>query len=372
MLIHNLRYFILASLSALALAATPASSDDCFQHFLRQKDLAVLKMASEVREGLVDLLRKENIPAFLKQTRNGEIPVILVNGKSVKSISGLLDETAGTQIYLQPDWNNDHGGFRLFRSLIDLDTPGARGYGELHATGISWKPIDSYVPRRAAGSDVIIEVAYALSREEKEIFDYYHRVRRAALVRVPFTFGGVKANLGQANMLPQAGEHCFLYCKGTQVRNIVSGIVAELHKYGIQDPESFLKHPDVDAFLKSARKKILAADLWDGNELGPRVATSRDDLALLQNVMPADVREDQRWIFANWLIGLDAASGYRKALDELQISSDLGVEDMHHLRASAILVYSNDQNMPQAFADATFRSAGKFIQWNNAGQRPIH
>lgn len=319
------------------------------------------------REKLIETLAGSKVPAFLKSARAGKIPVILVNKKTVKDLKPYFESSMGTQIALQPHWNNDHGQMRLGGTIMDVDTPGGRAYGEINETGIAWKDVDSYVPRRGAGDSVLLEVSYVLTPDELDAANYYHRVRRAALIRVPFTFGGGEADPSLNNLL-ESGEHCFVFCKGGSVSSHVDEIKAKLSEFGI-DGDAVLKSEEGKAFIRYARGKLMKADPYKEEVFGPDFF--RADLSRYKGLFPARVtKKAEQIIVLNYLVGLDATIFYQGVLTALNISSDLAVRDMNNPRATAVLVY-DARDVDKAFANASYESPGKFYSWMKDGQEPI-
>lgn len=337
--------------------------------------------AKEARQALVQAAQKSNIPAFLKTTRNGDIPVVLLNHETAPKLKEFLDESIGTQIVLQPDWNNDHGMIRITQQIVDVDTPNARGFGEIHGTGIAWKPLGSYLARRNGGSQKILEVAYALTPKEREIANYYHRMRRAAVVRVKFTFGGARANDALPNLLQNGGEHCFIFCKGSALDYQISEIRRNIQAAGVANVDEYMRTPEVREFLDSARASILGANPSDARQLHPEMlkrvdiekalnAAGKDKRKLfgpLKNGFKSNAEENQ---FINWIVGLDASEQYRDLLHGLNVTSDLGVADMNNARATAVLIYDSP-GTSASFVDATYTAKGKFENWRAAGQKPL-
>jgi hypothetical protein len=350
--------------------------DDCLgaiRHAL-QRELGVPEvpaLAISSRDDLLAWVRLKKVPAYMKRTLAGtDIPVVLVNTETAPVLKNFIDNSIGTQIALQPAYNNDHGLFRFTNRLIDLDKPGARGYGELHATGISWKPLYEYLKRRNSSSSVVIEVSYAINADEKIIAEYYQRVRRAAIFRTQFTFAGTVAQKGVPNLLQTGGEHCFVFCKGTAIHAQISELENLIKNAGIADVQEFLKYPQTQAFLANAQEKILAANADDPRSLNHAIATKETDLKLIAEVLPAGLPPAERQVFANWVIALDASQSYGKLLSDLGVSGDLAVGDSRNPRATAILVYDMP-NKAASFFNATYSTPGKFYSMSPADQHPI-
>lgn len=329
--------------------------------------LTPAQFGAQTREKAIEVLKATNTPSFLKATRNGNIPVILLNGSTMAGLSDLLDQSLGTHVHYQPDWNNDHGGMRFAKWMVDVDTPGARGYGEINETGLAWKGLGSYLPRRKNDASVIIEVAYSLTPEEQEVADYYQSMRRAAIIRVPFTFGGNGANMDLPNTLTSGGEHCFIFCKAGAVGSHVAEIDRNLQKMlGLSGP-ALMQNEQVKVFLKAVREKMLRVHQDD---LGPELTKYMRAQKEIAGIFPKEMTPADKRIAMNWIIGYDASVKYQALMRSLNVSGDIGYRDMNNDRASFVLMYESN-SAAQAFRDATYTTAGKFSAWGADGQTPL-
>lgn len=353
---------------ALMLPASFAKAVDCAEVF------ALLKVDNGIREeevlaarqGLMAALKDRKVPAFVKHTRSGDVPVILMNGKTLKEMKPYVEQSLGTQVYMQPDWHNDHGGIRVLNHLIDVDAPGARGYGEIHQTGLAWKPIDSYFGRGGGGS-VIIEASYYLTPQEKNVADYYHRIRRAALYRVPFTFGGIEADMRLPNML-ESGEHCFVFCKASAVRSHVGEIEERIRQSGVKDVKEFFARKDVKDFQAKAKKLILDADVNRG--LAPEMLVKdKTVLAALEKIAPKEIQQSKAKLrdFGNLVAGYEATRDYGQLMRNLGVTGDSSFGDINNARVTAVLIYDSG-DPANAFLAATYETEGKFGNWTREGQ----
>jgi hypothetical protein len=363
--------FLQPILLLLLLAPASASAIDCNQYFANLTYKAQSVVASEevkaARMSMQWVLKGQGIPAFLKKTASGEVPVALVNKASVEKLLPYLDNSLGTQTYMQPQYNNDHGGIRVLRQLIDVDTPGARHFGEIHRTGIAWKPLESYVKR--GGGTPIIEVSYLLKPEEKLVADFYHRVRRAALYRVPFTFGAGVPDRNLPNML-SAGEHCFIYCKGSAVARHLSEIDEKLKAAGPKDLNEFYAKPEVVEFLQKARQAVMNADPAAGNSLSPTMLMENAAIKeLAMKMAPAEVAANPVALqnFANLVVGRSVTNDYKNLLNALNVSGATSFNDMNNPRVTAVLIYDSGA-AENSFREAGYETQGKFGNWSKDQQ----
>lgn len=325
---------------------------------------------SEMRGDLVKRVQREGVPAFYKRVAPGrEIPVVLVDAQTYGKIQPVMDHTIGPQVVLQPDWKNDHGSLHILGHLIDVDTPGARGFGEIHQTGLAWKPIGGYLQRRGQGAYTILETAFAVTPDEARVADYYHRVRRGALVRVKFTFTQVNYPAGTPNLLQHGGEHCFVFCKAGAVRSHVQEIASKIEQMGIPDVRAWLAQDSVREFLNAASVRVMAADVTKG--LAPNMLETPELLQLLGAAVPANFPKNRLPELANWVVGYDASAKYQELVERLGFQGGVGIEEAASPRALAIFVYTDSSHAP-AFRDGSFTAKGIFNQFGGDGTtRPL-
>lgn len=318
------------------------------------------------RNFIAQFAKKNKIPVFLKQNGAGtEIPVVLLNAKTAPLLDKLLENSFGTQVALQKNYNNDHGLLRAGKYIIDLDSPGARGYGEIEKTGLAWKNIDNYLPHRNTNSSPTLEVAYLLTPNEKSIVDYYHKVRRAALFRVKFTFGGHNGP-DYPNLLNYGGEHCFIFCKAEAVVDQVYEIKTRLINSGIKDPDALLKK--ATKAIDEVQKNI---NLTDPDELFSQMLNEKKILDLFKEFYPTKaVSGKDKLDIVNWIISYDSSKKYARVVNDLGLTGDLGVDDAANTRASVIFVYDEGADVSK-FTNATYSNSGKMVSWPNTKQYPV-
>ncbi len=373
----KLKAFVFVLLLALFNTFSPQTrAEDCMKiikAMLPKMDASIAKTINlddhlNHRNFIAQFAKKNKIPVFFKQNDHGvDVPVILLNAKSAPILKEYLENSFGTQVALQKNWNNDHGLLRAGNYIIDLDTPGARGFGEIEETGLAWKNIQTYLPKRHAGSSPTLEVSYLLTPNEKSVIDYYQKVRRAAIFRVKFSFGG-HASPNYPNILKNGGEHCFIFCKAQAVYSHVSEIKMKLSALGIKNPDKTLEDPKIQKAILEVQELINKTQPIDlhGDILGDKTT-----LALFNDIYPQDVTTNMKKLeLINWLVSYDSSKRYGAILENLGVTGDYGIGDAINARASAIFVYDEAADQA-AFNNAVYSNFGKFVSWPQTKQYPV-
>ena len=324
-----------------------------------------------VRSNLIDFLRENpDIPSMIKKTASGALPVILVNNQTLPKLRSLLQRSVGYMFVQQVGYGNDHGLMRSGPYIIDADTPGARGYGELHETGLAWKSVESYLPRRGDQAYVMIETGYLLSKEDLETVGFYQKLRRGAVFRIPFTFGGAPRK-DLPNMLENSGENCFGFCKGATVEGDVVRIRTKLSSLspGL-DIDAMLQKNATKSYLDTIRKIVLEADVNDPDSLYWGMVNGDRALEVLKDAIPQELSKENQRVFVNWMVALEANQKYTALKKKYSISSDGGYQDMNNGQVSFVLIYDS-MLKKDLFSNANYTSPGVFWSWDAKNQVPL-
>ncbi len=320
------------------------------------------------RDQVAGFAIRNNVPAL---ETDYNVPILLVNKETVKSLRPLLATSIGIQVALQPAWKNDHGLLRVGTSIIDMDTPGARGFGELHRTGLAWKDVQEYTARKNDGTSKVIEVLYSLTPEELQTATVYQRVRRAAIYRVPFTFGGGAANNNHPNMIPHGGENCFSFCRGTSLSSQVSYMQSEVQKLTGQSFVELKKTQEVSQFLSEAIQKIAAVtDVNSAAALNNSMVMNLKQTKSVTDLLAKDKSAEDQQILLNWLVALETSTKYANLLRTLEVGSGSGWEGSRNSRTTAILVHDVTANR-EKFVDPQYTLPGIFNTWKHADAKPL-
>ncbi len=320
------------------------------------------------RAFMASFAKKNGIPVFIKQNASGEkIPFVLVNRESAPRLKSFIENSYGTDVALQPGYGNDHGLMRTGNFIIDVDAPGHRGYGELHKTGLAWKEFSSYTSRRTTDSGTMLEVSYLVTPEEKQIIDFYQRIRRAAIFRVKFAFKDFKTE-DHPFLLNSGGEHCFIFCKAQAVTSHLYELQGKLKAMGLQNPDEFLARKDIQEKMNLFRDFILG---YDANQLVPELATHPKILDFFEGAYPLSINTvEKKAEFLRWLVSYEGSKNYNRVLKDLGVTQDYGVGDARNKRVSAILVYDESANK-ENFNKGIYESKGAFTSWPSGPQKPV-
>lgn len=332
-------------------------------------DLVFDPSLPQSRESVIDFVKKSKIPAVLIPTANGDIPAVLMNARTGSLMDNFLAQSIGTVVTYQPDWKNDHGLLRLDHIIADIDTPGARSRGELHKTGLSWVSLPGYL---ANGSNYVrIEVAYTLTEAEMQVARLYALMRRAAIVRVKFTFGGVTQKTDYPNFL-NTGEHCFIYCSAGSLSSQIYEIKGRFQALGLGSLDEVLAKPDVQAWLQEVNQKLLTANVNSATELSPEVPSRvKAPASLASNPTFAAMDAAQKQETLNWIVGGGLSMDYYKLTNTLGFgSTGTGYNAMGNRRASAILIYDSKTSAAN-FTSPEYSLRGIFSSWSNKNSKPL-
>jgi hypothetical protein len=320
------------------------------------------------RDQVAGFAVRHNIPAL---ETSSQVPILLLNKETVKAMLPLLQNSIGIQVALQPNWKNDHGLLRVGTSIIDMDTPGARSFGELYETGLAWKDVQEYTARKNNNAYKVIEVVYTLTPQEQQTASVYQRVRRAALYRVPFTFGGGKANNNYPNMVPHGGENCFSFCRGTSLSSQISYMQAEVQKLTGRSYEELKTIEPVLQFLNQAIQKIAnVRDVNSKDELNNSMLMNLKETKATLDLLAPEKPEQEKQVLLNWIVSLETSLRYANLLRNLGVGGGNGWEGSTNTRATAILVHDVTASREQ-FVDPNYTLPGVFNTWKHADTRPL-
>lgn len=352
--------FILVLGFSSATVPLSAAAVSCQQVHLEQRALS--------RDQIAAFSIFHKVPALETSHR---VPVLLVNRNSVKTLAPLFENSMGIQVALQPKWKNDHGLLRVGSWVIDMDTPGARGFGEIHGTGLAWKDVQDWTARKNDGSSKIIEVLFSLTPAELQTAVVYQRVRRAAIYRVPFTFGGAARNDNYPNKIPVGGENCFSFCRGTSLSSQISFMQAEVLNQTSKNFEQLKRSEVVTSFLNEAVQKLATiSDVQSAVQLNNTIVMNLPSTRAVIDSFAKEKSAQEQQEFLNWLVALETSTNYAKLLRDLEIGGGSGWEGSQNTRAAAILVHDVSASR-ENFLSPDYTLPGVFNTWRHQDTVPL-
>lgn len=324
------------------------------------------------RQSIAENLVRSKVASVAKPTSHGAIPVILGNIKNFDALKSLYEKSIGIVVQHQPDYNNDHGMYRLGLNYIDMDSPGYRQRGELYQTGLSWVSMKEYLQYSfGRNGSVRIEVLYKLNDFDYSTAYAYQAMRRAAIVRAPFTFGGGRPNLKLANMLAQGGENCFSFCGGTSLRSQISEMSAKLGADGYTQLSDLMEDKDVQGYLAEAKKALLTADPNNTYQLNSSIGLNIEvPQAIASQAAYAGGNMMKKAEILNWLIGYKLSTDYNALLTKLGVFGGNSFEGVNNAEASAVVIYDGSQTT-DSFQTKNYLSKGIFSTWTQQDAQPI-
>lgn len=365
----KIKNVLLAFFVILATVVTMAPSqvlaqDACLAGIFNIEDVVT------TRADLVQLAKDKQLPAVMMPVRGGEkIPAILMNKVTAPTLKGLLTQSIGTMVVHQKGYNNDHGLIRFGEIIADMDLPGHRNRGELHATGISWVGLNDYLGANSRYNR--IEVVYSLTKVEMKTAQLYSLMRRAAIVRVRFTFGGGQQNSNLPNFLQQGGENCFGFCASSSIGYQVNEIKSRFNQMNLGDFDQIAGRVDVKDWITKVNESLLTADVRSPEALSPQLPMkSGIPESLANNVTFKAMTPAQQSEALNWLVGGTISDAYMALTRELGFSNTgNGFGGMYNSRATAVFVYDSNVTAEQ-FKATAYQSPGVFSTWTHQTATP--
>lgn len=296
----------------------------------------------------------------LKSGNTKRLPVILVNAKSLESISPIYEQSIGMVVAHQKGHSNDHGLLRLGKYFIDRDVPGIRSRGEINNTGISWSPVKDFVDYATKKlTSNRIEVMFELSATEYNTSLLYQKMRRGAMIRPDFTFGQDKNNPEWNNVI-KTGENCFTFCTGSGVAQQINAIKEKINSITHQPTDVLMVNLEVAKYTEIIKSNLLKIDL-SASHLNPDLVLLGEIPNIVKNLNLSRTLEVE---LLNWIVGLKISQDYYELLQTLNIKNSSSFSNVESNRATAVLIYDAKVN-PQTFLSAQYTSNGIFSTWKN-------
>jgi hypothetical protein len=270
--------------------------------------------ASEADLQISDVI--QNSIHYMAQVNGREIPVILVNKETVGQLTPLLRHTIGFQVMTKAGWPNNHGSFRYGQNIIDAFIPGQRQVGETNETGLSWKTTEDSAVFLDKIADVIGEAVFAPSSEVLADVDFYQKVMKAALFRVPFSMGDQTVYTKFDNVLSECQGACFEFSHYRRRVQILQALQQRLDKL---DPGSAIRKESSESIslLVLEIKKIFSDKAVA--EISTQTLLTLPSVIKLQSRFPETWTSEQKNLFIQWLVSYQAAEGIQNYFSQLSL-----------------------------------------------------
>lgn len=345
----NVILFKLLFVLALSSSSLSLAQNKCVDVF--KTDANVISELQKITAGTVDIYNKK-------------IPVVLVNRDSVDQLNELYNQSLGIVVAHQKGYNNDHGLFRLSDIFIDRDSPGQRHRGEINKTGISFASVQEYTAYtyKSKQSYNRIEVLFKLSESEYNTALVYQKMRRAAILRPDFSFGGDNNPKNVNNRMTDCGEICFSFSTGSSASSQANSAKRQAEKMGLLDLQKLTETKEFKTFFTTVDQYFLKAS-FSNTDLSPDIVTNFKIPKAIQKLKLAE--KDQAEL-VRWVIGFNISKNYAELLQTLEISNSSDYSNVRSARASAVLVYDGAISKTD-FANPNYISEGIFSTWRNTG-----
>lgn len=389
---HNPTAMVKFNLLIFALTLTGSTS--AFADFCSDQALSIVPTDTlHNRWQIREFARTIGLPAFEVELSNGFTPVILINKKTGPRWKTLFENSMGIAQSLHPSMGADHGYTRLPGGiadsnsfevpgsltasggwtpavLMDLYSPGKAGANAAAGTGYRFKRLDNYFRVRSQTSDVYIDLAYAISKEDQKRVWLYHAAKRTALVRIQYAFDQhnngwlmqqrrvLQQDLPESNCMISGGfEHC---------NNSRLAANADLHVREMRGRAYWLfnkplnavfNSPEGRSFLNQAKDDLLYRDWRDSNSYDPNFLSKTHYIDLMGQHLHGHLAWDQKVDALSYFLAINIFEEAISLRNQYEIS-----EGRHNQygnpKISAILIYSDQPESVGRFYDADARFYG--------------
>jgi hypothetical protein len=319
-------------------------------------------------ESLISDLQKTSLTAGQVNLYNKKIPVVLVNHKTVDQLKSIYNQSIGVVVTHQKGYKNDHGLFRLGDYFIDRDTPTRRNRGEIHSTGLSWSAVKDYTAYtfNLNGGYKRIEVLFKLTNEEYSTAMIYQKMRRAAIIRPDFNFGGDSNPKNVNNRMTDCGEICFSFSSGSVAREQARSAKRYIMNSGLHDYELLRQNKEFQTLINQAKAYLNNSSIT-AMDLNPAIV---DRFSVPSAITDLKLSATSQSELIRWVIGAEISLEYAQLLETLRISNSSDYSNVRSPRASAVLVYDGTTSKEE-FSQSDYVSEGIFSTWRNTDFEPL-
>jgi hypothetical protein len=341
------------------------------------------------RKKIADYARIEGLPAFEVEMNHSWVPVVLLNKRTIAHWDWVLAETIGIAQSLHANNPSDHGYARLpgyanpaepFQApsilyskgtpsgaLMDLFSPAQAGPNAAAGTGYKFLSMTGYFAGRDRGSREFVDLAYAVSHEDRIRFWLYHAVKRAGVVRIQYAFdehhnGWIVSQRRTLQQDPGFRDDGFEQCNNSRC-----GELAQLHVDEMRGRLSRLLNVDANfvyhtvegrSFLDQAKHDLLQRDWRERNSYDPDYLNRPGYLHPMERFFKPGLSHEQKVDALCYLLAVNVFE------EVLQVKNHLGVREARanqyeNPNISAIFIYSDyPENLERFYgADITLGSA---------------
>lgn len=363
--------------ASTAFASHAPTCEGLFTAAVQINDVAASADWSTRRAAVVGYLQAHpEIPAFYKDTWSGAVPVLLVTPSNFASVRPLIDHSFGVGLELRPSDHPlvaDHGIMRVGATMMDFghmntrNNPKTRPTAEIHMNGIAWKELEEmlHFPR------AIIMTSYLAPAHDQDVIRYYHLARRASFFRTKFHFSEDQyLDRVTPNLFEMIDENCYEFCKASFLYQAKGEMERELHRLTGLDLGVLFRSPEVQAFDREVRRRILAVDPYNPHELNwftyQGLFYETGVFGLLNPSLPVRDRE----AIANLLISHDAVTQFLPVWHRYEVTGEYGHADAHRAPVSFVMVLDGTANQDD-FRAGRYGAPAKFFPWTPEHQRPL-
>lgn len=376
------------------------ASDDAVKHGFEEELAFTARVTDDPleymfnREKMIEFVRQSGMPAYLKETPHGDVPVVLVTKENYPKVKEIMENSYGALASLHPQNATDHGWLRSGDTILDLYNPSERhiARGEFHETGLAWKTTDEYFSRRQQGSKVFFDQVFPLRQEQLDDIEYLQRVRRAAFYRNPYAFytdangrsymntyfydkgGAAAAKEVKPHMLKNcSGEHCYSYPLMQSGSQQISAMKSELKELGI-NYDDLLTDPNMQALQKMIREDVLAADAFNPDTFHYTTLLDKKEYKdALAKVWPGEHSQEDTFKALSFISSIPAVEKHNEVLYGLRGgSSTFPYTDFNRESSTIFFVYDEDPSAVQKFWNATYTNRGPQNSLDASGNKPLN
>ncbi len=327
------------------------------------------------RVEILDFARVNNLPAFSIELNYKNIPVILLNKKTLEKWSWVLSQSMGMVQSMNPGNPANHGYFRMpgessfhdsfvvpgelyfgkkpTAGLMDLFSPAKAGSNAAANTGYRFKSIPAYFEKREHTSTEFVDLAYVLNREDQIRVWLYHAAKRTALVRIQYAFDTPnnawamsqrrmlqKDNEPFTNILKGGFEHCNNSRCGQNADMHVQEMRGRVASLLNKDANFIFGFPETQKFLDDAKRDLLFRDWRDSKTYEPDFLNRDHYIGLMQSHFKKGLSREDKVDALSYLMAINIFE------EMIQIKNRLGIQESRanqydNFNISAIFIYSD-------------------------------